>query len=867
MNVLKKLTKKSLKLNKKRTIVTIIGVILAVSLITAVSSLFFSARSSLIAFEIREKGNYHYAFKDVLESDLTKFENNRHLERIYLTKEIGYAHIPSKNEYKPYAYVMAFDDAAIKNLGIELIDGRLPKDSSEIVISEHVIANGKVKLNVGDVINLEVGPRVSDNIRLTQDNPYNTDNEEIIVGTTTKTYKIVGIVGRLAREIEPYTAPGYTFITYLDNKDAGMFNVYTRLVDKKLDKTYEVVANILGVSPEAFKKVYNDDNPLEEDYANLSKAKYQFDCNGYLLMLEGNLFGESTTASLGVIVLIVCGIIVFTSIFCIKNSFDISTSEKIKEYGMLRSIGATKRQIRLSVYYEAFLIALIGIPLGIICGLLASYILIIVSNFFLKGLLNNLGLIFTFSYLSIIFSIVLGTITIFVAALRSALKASKLPPIVSLKNAEAIKIKAKNLKTPRYITKLFGIGGEIAYKNIKRNKKKYRVAVITIVVGVMTFIALSYFMNLGFKSLKMEYKTTEYNLAVNYDKKENLGLYEEVYSLKEDKSINNLIMVSRGTLLISNCLYSKEYLEIYPELKTKEEKEDWLNIKAIDDKNFREYVKMLGLDYETTKNQGILLNNIVEWQYNEKKKRSYQVNIPQFNYNAMDTLHLKEDNNDIETIEITIAKVTDKYPFALENNSVRASLIVSEEWFNNNLREEYSYIYIKAVDAKNLQNRLDNLLTDYTYRIENVNDNVKMMESFYTLVGIFLYGFIIVISLIGITSIFNTITTSMQLRQKEFATLKCVGMTRKEFIRMLYLESFFYCFKSLIIGIPVGVGLSYLLYIVLMDGDKYISYQLPYLAILIATLTVFLLINIIMSYSYKLLDKQNIIEVIRKDNI
>ena len=196
-------------------------------------------------------------------------------------------------------------------------------------------------------------------------------------------------------------------------------------------------------------------------------------------------------------------------------------------------------------------------------------------------------------------------------------------------------------------------------------------------------------------------------------------------------------------------------------------------------------------------------------------------------------------------------------------------LIISDELYDkldSDIKDSVS-IYIDSDNASKLQDEIDLILKDFDYSLNNIEENVRMMESFYTLIAIFLYGFITVIALIGITNIFNTITTNMELRSREFATLKSIGMTTKEFNRMIRLESFFYGTKSLIIGIPIGCLLAYIIYRLLSADDSSMYFELPYPAILITIIAVFLLIACIMKYSIKKINKQNTIETIRNENI
>ena len=132
-------------------------------------------------------------------------------------------------------------------------------------------------------------------------------------------------------------------------------------------------------------------------------------------------------------------------------------------------------------------------------------------------------------------------------------------------------------------------------------------------------------------------------------------------------------------------------------------------------------------------------------------------------------------------------------------------------------------------------------------------------------IKIFLYGFISVITLIGVTNIFNTITSNMELRQKEFAMLKSVGMTKKEFNRMINLETVFYGTKSLIYGITLGMIGTYFIYRAFKNNIT--TFAFPGIAIAISVVAVFILIFVIMKYSVRKINKQNTIETIRKENI
>ena len=874
MDLLNKLTIKSLKLNQKRTIVTIIGIMLSVALITAVATMYSSAIKSLINFETYHNGNFHIAFYDVNEKEIYKIEKNKGVEELYLTSNIGYAKLDnSKNEYKPYAYIKAFTNDALENLSIKLINGRLPKNEKEILIPNHLKTNGRIDLKIGDEITLDVGKRINEEqAELNQYNPFIKEIKEEIVETTTKTYKIVGIIERPATNIENYEAPGYTFITYLDKERInGYVDVYAKF-NKYGSKNYlNVAANVLDLDEEIFVNGYthyfteDEEKEYKEYTSELAKAKYQYDINGYLIMLENNPLDENTTGGLGYAVLIVCIIIVITSVFCIKNSFDISITEKIKQYGMLRSIGATKKQIKRNVYYEGTILGIIGIPLGIVLGLIASYILIIVCNIFLKEMLNvntGLKLVLSISWFSIAVAIILGIITIYLSALRSARKASKVSPINSIRNSADIKIKSNKIKSPKVINKLFGIGGEISYKNFKRNKKKYRTTVISIVVSVAVFIGLSYFIGEAFNSVKMEIKTYDYNLALNVYDEEKEDIFMNTLNLN---NIENYAIYKYNSLNLKNPKYNEDYIEQNNLDKNYINKDAIINILTIGDYQYKKYLSELNLDYDEYQNKAILVSNKIKLKKSDEKTgKNKLIYVTQYDYKNGDLLSLYNDYSK-KDLEIEIGYITDKKPFGEKFADVY--LLISDKMFNEIEIEMKNFsIYYQSNNPDKLQDDIDEMLQGEDYFLNNINQQAKMMNNLFTLVAIFLYGFIIVISLIGITNIFNTITTNMNLRKQEFAMLKSIGMTNKQFIKMIRLESAFIGAESLFIGIPIGIGLSYLIYHFMIEESN-LPFKLPLLAIIISIIVVYLLITVLMKYSLSKIEKDNIIETIRNENI
>ena len=851
MNVLQKFTIQNLKLNKKRTIVTIIGIILSTALICAVAGVFSSFQQTFIKHAIMADGDYHTTFLNVPKNEQKYITENRKVESYFLTQGVGYAKLEnSQNDYKPYLYLMEFDKTALNNYGLQLVEGRMPENNNEIIISEYIEKNGGVKYKVGDKITLDISKRISEGYELTQNNPYNNPKdseedeymEEHLEKMYTKEFTIVGVIERPNMEIEDYYAPGYTIITVLD----------------------EVGDNInISVKYDNIRNTYKN---AEE----IVKAKdISYHNNSELLRWSGVAREEDTLEVLYGMVGIVIVIIIVSSVFVIRNSFAISITEKMKQYGMLASIGATKKQIKKNVLFEGFILGLIGIPIGILCGMLATYILLKITTLLLgEQLLNGLKLIFSMPIEAIIISILLGGITIFLSSITSARRAAKISPIEAIRTNEDIKIKSKKLKTPKIIKKVFGIGGEIAYKNLKRNKKKYRTTVISLVVSITIFISLTTFMQYTFGMSNLYYKEMNYNafIGIYYDKnideifENNKKTYEQYIQILGKYNIKEYGIIRYANV---DSDIDKYITEDYEQYAGTEDEKYKIDIKSMGEYAYKEFIEQIGGKYEDYENKIIYCNN-------SYLKRNQGKDM--FNFKAGDKIKITTSNG--ITKELEIAKITEEKSEYLSEYSNFGDFIVCDKMLDE-IGEYYTGgMYINAENPdqvyEELQKNYDELEEKY-YDLEIINykENAEENNRIVLLISIFLYGFITIITLIGVTNIFNTITTNMNLRSKEFAMLKSIGMTKKEFNKMIRLESIFYGLKSLIIGILLGTGISFAIYKIVISSEatEGIKFIFPTTPIIISIVFIMVIVGIIMKYSLNKINKQNIIETIRKDNI
>ena len=864
MQVLTKITIKNLKLNKKRTIGTLVGIILSVALICAVAGMATSLRQSLIQTASSNTGYWHLKLSNINKEDIEKLKNNRDIKDLNIINDVGYAKLAkSANENRPYIHLYSLDEKSFNNMELELVEGTYPQNSNEIAISKSIIDDAQVDLKIGDTITFNIGDRyIGDRMlssgyefepaeltnepenvdlilsEMPEDSTKETDverKEEIKVNFT-KEFTIVGIMSENEQPIKPisfmYDA-GYACVT--NGLDEGETNAYI-----------------------AFKNPLDSETSIDEILGiNLNSgeiSEYRYSINYELLKWESfntNL-GDSSLNMMIAVVIIVIAIIILTSVYCIKNTFSISLTEKIKMYGMLSSIGATKKQIKKSVIQEGMILSLIGIPVGILVGILLVYILVIAVRGALSGILDIV--VFKITLLPILISIILGIVTVYLSCLSAARKAKKITPLEAIKSSNDIKIKSKKIKSPKIIKKIFGVGGVIAYKNLKRSKKKYRTTVISIAMSVFVFIASSTLINYAFEAMGGYYKDYDYNIKFSSTSSdgqelkqilndENFSNYTLLYKTNSILKITDMSKLSEfgKTVFIENDLYKNNEIPI--------------EIYGLNSEDFKEYLEKLGVDYDKNKDKAVLLD------YYSLYKEGKTIKNRLLTYSPNDSI---SGNVEDKEFNVSISKITETVPDGLEGTYFYSAVIVlNVDEYGNNFNFVPNMLTTNSEEPDDLAKRSQKYDNMY---VTNIASEVRFYDSVRLVVYIFAYGFIGIITLIGVTNIFNTLTSNIDLRQREFAMLKSIGMTKKEFNKMINLETLFYSLKALIFGIVLGLIASFAIYKAFAQSLDY-GFKIPMQAMLISILFVFVIVFIIMKFAIGKINKQNIIDTIRKENI
>ena len=850
MSILNDLTIKNLKLNKKRTIVTIVGIILSTALMVGIGLLFSSFQDYMIRETISYNGKYEAEYGDVSLDKLNSIDKKDF--SYFYQKPIGFSKFDSANEYKPYIYISSVDKEYFNEL--HLISGRFAENDSELVISNHINTNGGASYKIGDIITLKYGERVIEGVNTLANNEYYEEETLNIVGE--KTYTIVGIVER--SNFEDYSASGYSTFTLDMNDKDGTVNVFVMFNNKKkIIKQSEDLAKKLG---------YNN----------------AISYNSTLLALYGESTYGNIMKSMITMIVIMLSLVSIGCIVVIYNSFAISVMERKKEFGLLSSIGATKKQLSYTVFFEALIEGIIGIILGI-CGAYIGIgtVILIINNLIGDILVLKLNLVTNIVF--IIIPVIFMILVIFISALVPSRRAAKVSPIEAIRQNDDIKVNKKKIKTGKLVNKLFGIEGEIALKNIKRNKKKYRVTIVSLFISIVLFISFSSYMNYTIDTASSVMGEVPYDYQISYfgdNPNNDKEALDKINEIVKSSDVKEYVSYSVSNLsIIGNYTYSDEYLDFYKSAYGDDGikaltnlKYQYISIYILDDISYNKYKELIGLDKDSV----ILLNKFKGVSYGNNKRVNYDIPVINNGDINIKICNFDDNDEDVDTTKYCNKKIdnifiTNKSFDLIEEFSYMSDfkLIVNKKLYDNisDSGTHYTQYNIISDNTDNIDKLTKELDKYDNVNYTNVKESMKQANNMILVVKILMYGFIGLITLIGVTSVFNTISTSMALRKREFAVLRSIGLTRKGFNKILFFESLFFGLKSLIYAIPVSLGVTIIIHYALADMMSINSIVIPWKAIIISIVSVFVIVLLTMMYSTSKIKKHNIIEQIREENI
>ncbi|MEH7253394.1 FtsX-like permease family protein [Neobacillus niacini] len=856
MNIVQKVTIRHLKENKRQSLVTMIGVIISVAMITAVTTLGYSFLDLMVRQHIAKHGEWHVLYKDVSLDQLKAIEKDSETKSMILSSD-GYAALEeSKNENKPYLFFQNYNPIGMKQFPIEVIDGRLPQNENEIAVSEAVIKNGKVDFKIGDQLTVDIGERwnPATEKEFTQTDVLQRDEHGVTEELRTNETKTVTIVGTIERPSwEPAWSPGYTVIGYID--------------ETSLNKTDSVDAFV--VVTELNRSLFNHAKSLAA-----AQGIETVNFNSDLLRYYGVTNNAQLHKTLYSLVAIIMSVIIIGSVALIYNAFSISVSERTRHLGMLSSVGATKRQKRNSVFFEGSVIGAISIPIGILAGLAGIGITFGFINRMLEqalGVSEKLSLVVTPS--SILIACGISIMTIFISTFIPAQRASRVSAIDAIRQTHDIKLTGKTVKTSKLVGKIFGLEAEIGLKNVKRNKKKYLATVFSLVISIVLFLSVTYFTDNLKKSLTMSQNDLTYDIQIYSTQMEKVDLADYT---KLDHVTESIVIEE------ANFETFFEQKEAPAQLKNYLEAQDgkylyYVKLHGLDQEGFEAYAEQVGVDAkEFTKQdtpKAIVIDQIT-YEDGETGKLVETKSIHSEVGKQIDLLTLPTGDRENEQPKrevvgsVQIGALTDQVPMGIDTVGIGGvNLIVPQTTMDSLLAntdiEVTPYVYLNSSDPMATQTAIEDR-KDSNVHVFNVYQMRQQDEQMIMLMSVFTYGFITLISLISIANIFNTISTSISLRKREFAMLRSVGMTPKGFNKMVQYESIFYGVKALTYGLPISVLVMFGIHRSTGYTFEY-GFQLPWMSIIFVIIVIFLIVGSAMLYSISKIKNENIIESLKQE--
>ncbi|MBU3157368.1 ABC transporter permease [Clostridium estertheticum] len=857
MNIFNKVTLQGMKKSRTRTIVTIIGVVLSAAMITAVATFGVSLLNYLANGAAQKYGGWHVEYLNVDSS----FAQERTLDNeAYNTatfENIGYVKLEGgKNPNKPYLSIAGFSKEAFDTLPITLVSGRLPKNSGEILVSMSVEANGGVKFAEGDKLSLAIGSRMNGNKNLGQHSPY-ISGKETLMPKGKRTYTVVGICQRPS--FEEYSAPGYTLITKADAQDkADSLNLFVTLKNPRDVHAY--ARSTAG----SHSYVFND-NVLR-----------------FMGLSEDKLFNTILYSIGGILV----ALIMIGSIFLIYNSFNISLNERTHQFGILSSVGATARQLRNSVLFEGLCIGAIGIPIGVIVGIGSIRLVIsVVAGNFGNIMYSDVPLTLTVSIPVIVVAAAVSMVTILISAYIPARKAASTPVMESIRQTSEVKVESKAVKTSKLAQRIYGLEGTLALRNFKRNKKRYRSIVLSLVLSVVLFISTSAFVTDLKQTSKRAVVFTTYDIGLvtqDIDDSKMLPLYDKLRTADDVyESSYQALMKYSCTVKASN--FSDRYRK-YAGYNFQDKTVNLpMEIQFLDDSTYMNIIKGLGLHAEEYTGQNAKMIAVAKMTGQMKSNQEVDNLIDMFkssskNFTIAPEINGKPKIKQGRNVSITFVNTVPPDTLPLIGNSGSKNPFFFRVIVPYSLKEKFetsdTHVVNKGLTfrSKNssksvadMEKMIKGAGIKSNYKLYNMNKALDDSRNYVFIANVFAYTFIIMISLIAVANVFNTISTNIKLRRRELAMLRSVGMSDRDFQKMMNFECAFYGIKALLFGLPIASISSWLIYKGMIDGADNIDFVFPWGSMAISVFSVFFVVFITMLYSISKIKKENIIDALRDD--
>ncbi|MCH5272077.1 MAG: ABC transporter permease [Lachnospiraceae bacterium] len=868
MNIFSKVTWKTMKKNRVRTLVTIVGVILSTAMFTAVTTFC----SSLMEFSRRtciyREGNWHILVQDADSLLYAQMARDKDTVMLGSAGQLGYAAVETENDQKPYLYILEADAVFLEQMPVHIIKGRLPEEDTEILLPYHLYANGGFSAELGDVLELSVGERRMEEEKLGQGTGY--IDGEILTLQTEKTYTVVGFYERPSYSLEGYSAPGYTALTYSDKGVQAEKEYFLSVLLRRPGKTIDD---------------YDERNGLRE-------ASGAVKLNWDVLMFSGVWRYNNIMPFVGGMAVVLSILILMGSVSLIYSAFSISVSERTKQFGLLSSVGATRRQIRRCVFSEAGIVSVIGIPLGLLSGVAGMGVtLALVGDLFRHIIDSPYAMRLSVSAPALLAAALIALFTVFLSVWIPAKRATKVTAIEAIRQGKEITVRGKTVKTSKLVYALFGLEGALAQKYFKRSKRKYRTTVISLTLSIVLFVSSSVFGRELFDTVSTGLSPSKidvlYYMPGEMEIEELTQWFSSIEGVKE--MTHNTIRT--GYMILEEDKQTGEYKEYLEKSKStgpsgwteeKTEETQTIGIYYLAEELYRRLAVECGIsaaEYESENPPAVVLNRRALTLYiynkaNEMERITYELPILKPEVSEITCRGIETAGEEaLEPYSVRIGGKIEEIPSGIYvyTYSYEGILLFYPERARVPKEEDHTIFCFKASDYETMIQGLkqvlkENTLTNGDYNIVDFVEQEKEKRDMVVLANVFSYGFITLISLIAVANVFHTISTNIALRRRDFAMLRSVGMTAKGLFRMMFYECLLYGSRALLFGLPLSLCMALLIHRV--TSNAVISgFTVPWAAMGIASFSVFVVVFATMLYAVNKIKQDNLMDDLKNENI
>ena len=952
-----RLSWKNLMLNKNRTITTLVMIIITVATFAGISIMYESAIKGLEKTFKETKGDYSISVENIdknYDKNLLKDKNTEKVLEYYniskalsrgkiideITNQKGEEYLDNHSneeiqaemqkamsKFKPSKWyiqkyelnkdgedydkqqeeakqfgeailnpylgvdILGVNKEDLKGYNFRLIDGRLPENENEIVLQK-ASKTARYTFNIGTTITMNG-----------------------------KEYKIVGYVNNVFDSNESEVNIGIVKIATEEEKKEAVskvFGIYIKDKGKKVKDTAEEISKTLK--------------------ENSKNGSIKMAVNKSLLRLQNaNLEGyESSTdnviATLEMMRNVLIVIVAVSGIIIMYNSFNLSLVERRKQYGILKSLGIKNSSLYVMILFEALVLSVVGIVIGYICGMIGDYLVVGYINDTLVNMIKGMGvenelqmsLIYTTNIHAFYLVAISTGITVVLAAMIPAIKSTRISPIENIRGKDDYVVNTKKVKTSNISKKLFGIEFDLARKNMKRAKKRFRVATLSLAIAfILIFVIGTLGAQINGQISLLEAQTNSLFKNGNIVEMTHLNIVHKDGSVNKsdvkysEKDVQEMIkfgveeytkqIESKDSLKVNRIVLASalEYLEKVDNkgelLKTITDNYLKKKFKSSDDNSRQKAKTKISIQFVTSKNY----NNKDKFGLNEiKDNEVYLSNVEVLEENGMlveksifDESKIIGKELEINGNKLKVAKAPVSTELKLTAGSSNVTFVqayVNEKTFANIVKnEEYGMGFrgfyqsdlkgdkkiediMKKQQQENLEKEYDfGKLQMFTETIMTPAGVIGMIKGMITIFQLLLYGFLILVILMSVVNIFTTITINILLRSRELAILKSVGMSDKQFDKMLRGENYIACLRSIIFGTVVSLILLFATKVIIDKGNVNIDFRfiadilgsINYIALAISIILIYLITFVSTFFAKKSIKSQDIVEVIRRDNI